>query len=167
MVPSQGGLTSPSILYFASSCPSTLAVFILSLFSPLHGDTKRHLPGRDKPILVMARGEPDATRLSCPPLSLSCAFLPGRTVLRRASSTISAALVCVFLCQCVFVFLWLCGCMCVLKKFKGFPLFSSSVNRIHGRQRGAGGTARDSFRASPSLSRCYSLNLQEEEVPCR
>lgn len=72
--------TPPSallLLLLACSCPSTPAAFILSLFTPWRGDTKRHLAGRDKPIL----GMPDATRL--PPfflffsLSLSPTSLPG------------------------------------------------------------------------------------------
>lgn len=57
----------PHPLYLASSCLPTLTASILSLFSPQRGDTKRPLPGRDKPISEMQRGgEPDATRLSFP-----------------------------------------------------------------------------------------------------
>lgn len=61
------GSAAPHPLYLASSCLPTLTASILSFFSPQRGDTKRHLPGRDKPISEMQRGGgPDATRLSFP-----------------------------------------------------------------------------------------------------
>lgn len=62
----------------ACSCLSTLAACILSLFSPWRGDTKRHLPGRDKPILKMPKREPDAPHLFFPlfPSSFSLSLTP-------------------------------------------------------------------------------------------
>lgn len=80
VVPSQRGLTSSLLLtppssislflsLSACSCLSTLVAFILSIFSPRRGDTKRHLPGRDKPILEMPRG--NLTLPASPPLHLS------------------------------------------------------------------------------------------------
>jgi len=104
--PCEGSLfLSPS----ACSCLCSLAACILSLFSPRRGDTKRHLPGRDKPIFEMPRG--NLTLPASPPLvPFISLFLPGRAVLHWASSTISASVVCVFLCLYVFVF---CVCACV------------------------------------------------------
>lgn len=76
--PSEGSPPPPSSISLflspsACSCLSALAAFILSLFSPRRGDTKRHLPGRDKPILEMPRGNltlPASPSLHLP-LSLS------------------------------------------------------------------------------------------------
>lgn len=60
-----GGLPPPppphpsSITLLSSTCClflCLLAACILSSFIPQHGDTKRHLPGRDKPILEMPKG---------------------------------------------------------------------------------------------------------------
>lgn len=128
--PSEGSLfLSPS----ACSCLSSLAACILSLFSPRRGDTKRHLPGRDKPILEMPRG--NLTLPASPPLvPFILLSLPGRAVLRWASSTIS--------CVCILVF------MCVCVRFKGFCLYSSPVNLIHGGQRRQGGDSQGHFLGS-------------------
>lgn len=112
VVPSQRGLTSPSILYLACSCPSALAAFILSLFSPWRGDTKRHLPGRDKPILKMlgGGGGPDAPRLSFPSSLCHGLFLPGRMVLRWVQAPLAIQW---RVYSCVSVCLFFSGSACV------------------------------------------------------
>lgn len=159
--PSEGSPPPPSssISLFLSpsacSCLSTLAAFILSLFSPRRGDTKRHLPGRDKPILEMPRG--NLTLPASPSLHLSLLlFLPGRAVVRWASSTISASVVCVFLGLCVFFFFWVC--VCVLRRFKGFCLYSSPVNLIHGGQRRQGGDSKGQFQG-------LSISVRTDATP--
>lgn len=140
--PSEGSLPpSPSILYLSFSLTlclflslSTLAAFILSR----RGDTKRHLPGRDKPILEMPRGNltlpaSPSLHLSLP---LSCSFSQGEL----CSAGLQAPLApqwCVY--SCVYVCLSFSGCVCALRRFKGFRLYSSPVNLIHGGRRRQGG----------------------------
>lgn len=130
--PSEGSLfLSPS----ACSCLSSLAACILSLLTPRRGDTKRHLPGRDKPILGMPRG--NLTRPAPPPLvpfiSLSCSFSQGELCCAGLQAPLAPQW-CVS--SCVYVRL---SFVCVLRRFKGFCLYSSPVNLIHGGAEEAGG----------------------------
>lgn len=61
VVPSKWRFTSPlhPLSSFSQTCGlflCLLAACILSFLIPQHCDTKRHLPGRDKPILEMPKG---------------------------------------------------------------------------------------------------------------
>lgn len=147
VVPSQWGLTSPSILHLACSCPSTLAAFILSLFTPWRGDTKRHLPGRDKPILAMPRGEPDATRLSFPFISLPSPFFSGGETCCAGLQAPLAIQWRVYSCVCVCLFsFWVCVCLGASKDPLPPPIVLKSSTSMGDRE--GRWAASDTFRAS-------------------
>lgn len=95
--PSEGSVLHPhhplSLFFLSPSACSrltTLAACILSLIRPQRGDTKRHLPGRDKPILEMPRGNLTLPTfpLLVPFIFLTCFFFQGE--LCRALGTLSA-----------------------------------------------------------------------------
>lgn len=113
--PCEGSLFLPPPL--PVRCLSSLAACILCLFSPRRGDTKRHLPGRDKPIFLRRRGGGRDLMLPASPPLVAFISLPlllllqGRAALLGASSTISASVVCAFWCLRAFVFC-VCACVC-------------------------------------------------------
>lgn len=135
-----------SLTLSACSCLSTLTACILSLFSPRCGDTKRHLPGRDKPILEMPRGNLTlpASPFLVPFIFLACFFSQGELCCAALQAPLAPEW-CVYFC----VYVCLSFSVCVLRRFKGFCLYSSPVNLIHGGQRRQGGE---------SKGQCQGLN---------
>lgn len=117
--------SSPS----ACSCLSTPVAFILSLLSLRHGNTKRHLPGRDKPILEMLRGKPDA--LASPSLHLSlslslyCSFSQGELHYTGLQAPLAPPW---RVYSCVYVCLLFSGsaCVCVTEVQRVPPLWVAS-----------------------------------------